>query len=300
MLATAREIAAAAERHGIRLVSEPRLDEAGADFLVGQGEDGEGTAWVLRSPRRPDALERATVEERALRLVRARLPVAVPDWRVFAPELIAYPRLGGEPAAVVDLGAGGYVWRFDETAPPESFVTTLAAALASLHAIEPGSAAGAGLPVESPARVREQWAARMALAGEVIDVPPPVYARWQAWIGEDSFWPAHSVLIHGDLHPAHILVDGEHRVTGLLDWTEARVSDPATDFALLFATLGADSLRRLLDRYREAGGRSWPRMEEHIAEAWSAYPAVIARFVADSGETVHRELAQALVDAQAP
>ena len=299
MASTASELAAAAERHGIRLAAEPRLDEGGADFLVGHGVDAEGTAWVLRSPRRPDVVERAAAEERALRLVRGRLPVQVPEWRVFSPGLIAYPRLAGEPAAVIDMSAGGYVWRFDETAPPATFLESLSRTLAALHGIDPGAAEEAGVRVEDPARVRERWAEQIERAGEVIDVPDAVLARWRAWLADDTFWPAHSVLVHGDLHPPHVLVDGDQRVTGLLDWTEARVSDPATDFALLFATLGAGTLARLLDGYRSAGGRCWPRMEEHVVEAWSAYPAVIARFVRESGETAHRELAQALVDGNA-
>jgi macrolide phosphotransferase len=86
-------------------------------------------------------------------------------------------------------------------------------------------------------------------------------------------------------------------VTGLLDWTEAHVGDPATDFALLFATLGRESLGTLLERYREAGGRVWPRMRGHVAETWSAYPAVIAAFARLTGEDGPRQLGQALVDA---
>jgi macrolide phosphotransferase len=76
--------------------------------------------------------------------------------------------------------------------------------------------------------------------------------------------------VHGDLHPAHVLVDSGNRVAGLLDWTEAHIGDAATDFALLFATLGHRLLAALLKRYQKAGGRLWPRMHDHIAEIWSA------------------------------
>jgi hypothetical protein len=40
-------------------------------------------------------------------------------------------------------------------------------------------------------------------------------------------------------------------------------------------------------------------MHEHIVEMWSAYPAIIAAFAPATGEDVHRQLAQALVDANA-
>ena len=41
---------------------------------------------------------------------------------------------------------------------------------------------------------------------------------------------AHATMIHGDLHPGHIMVDNQANVTGLIDWTEATHSDPSMDF----------------------------------------------------------------------
>ena len=40
----------------------------------------------------------------------------------------------------------------------------------------------------------------------------------------------HATMIHGDLHPGHIMVDNQANVTGLIDWTEATHSDPSMDF----------------------------------------------------------------------
>lgn len=291
-------VLAIARGHGLSLDRElTRLDESGADFLVAHAVDRAGAGWILRVPRRHDVPERAAAERRVLGLVAGRVPVEVPRWRVFSPELIAYPRLGGHPAAVVDPAAGGYVWRFDEKEPPAAFLDSLAGALAALHAIDPSEAVAAGLPAHDPAAARRAHAERMELSREVVRVPDAVWRRWQSWLEDDSFWPDRSVLVHGDLHPAHVLVDGEHRVTGLIDWSEARVSDPATDFTLQYATLGPATLADLLERYRRAGGHVWPRMAEHVAESWSAYPSMVAEFALRSGEEGPRRLAQALLDA---
>jgi len=291
---------AAAREHGVRLTAtRPELDETGADFIVAHAVDGDGVPWVVKAPRRADVLERAAAERRTLEMVRSRLPVPVPEWRVFSPEVIAYPRVSGDPAAVVDLEAGGYVWRFDETAPPAAFGETLAAALAALHGIGHDAVAGAGLRVQGPAEFRQAFAERADRSREVLDVPEPVWRRWQTWLSDDSFWPEHSALIHGDLHPAHVLVDGEHRVTGLLDWTEASVADPAADFALFYATLGRDWLSGALERYRAAGGRVWPRMADHVVETWFAYPVVIADFARLTGEDAPRQFGQAMVEEKA-
>jgi macrolide phosphotransferase len=296
----ANDLLAIAREHGLRLTPERQeLDETGADFIVMHAVDEQGVPWVVRAPRRADVLARAATERRALELVRARLPVAVPEWRVFTPQLIAYPRLHGNPAAVVDMTAGGYVWRFDETAPPTAFLDALGDGLAALHRVEHADATAAGLPVRSPAAVRAMFADRMDRSRAVLDVPEIVWRRWQRWITDDTYWPEHSVLVHGDLHPAHVLIDDEHRVTGLLDWTEAHVGDPATDFALLFATLGDHPTATLLARYRTSGGLAWARMHDHIVETWSAYPVIIADFAMSSGEEAPRQLGQALVDANA-
>lgn len=64
------------------------------------------------------------------------------------------------------------------------------------------------------------------------------------------------MLIHGDLHPPHILIDRDLRVTGLLDWTEAKVADPAKDFLLYQTILGETETARLIGFYEEAGGGS--------------------------------------------
>jgi macrolide phosphotransferase len=295
MTTSTQNLLDAARRQGLQLSSGARIDTSGADFLVAHALGADGRPWVLRSPRRNDVFARAENEHRALRLVRDHLSIAVPDWQIFSPELIAYPRLTGEPAAVIDLDAGGYVWRFDERAPPALFVGTLAEALAALHRVPAAAAMTAGLSVESPDDVREGWARRMESARAMIDVPEAVWTRWQTWLAEGRYWPTETAMIHGDLHPPHILLDEQHRVTGFLDWTEARVSDPAADFTLLFATLGRETVARLLDLYRSAGAQVRPSLLDHIQESWSAYPAVLADFARASGEPGPRQLAQTLV-----
>lgn len=300
ILETRDQILAAAHDQGLRLTPDTaELDLSGADYIVVHAVDAEGAAWVVRSPRRADVMDGASYERRALELVRPRLPVAVPDWRLFTPELIAYPRLDGDPAAVVDLAAGGYVWRFDEKAPPPVFLDSFADAVAALHGIDPEAARVAEVPVRSPAELREESAWRVERAREVLHVPRAVRTRWDRWLKDDTCWPVHGVPVHGDLHPAHILVDGEHRVSGLLDWTELHVGDPATDFTFLYATLGRPALARVLARYRAAGREVWDRMEEHVVETWSAYPVVLADFAEQTEDDGPLQLAQYLVDENA-
>jgi macrolide phosphotransferase len=286
--------------HGFNLrETKSDLDESGADFVVANAIDDSGSAWIVKAPRRADVAVRADGERRVLDFVRPHLPVDVPDWRLFTPEVIAYPRVSGHPAAVVDLDVGDWVWRFDPAAPPDTFLGSLAAALAALHRVDPRDAAAASLIVLRPDDLRVATAERVHKAREGLSVPEAVWRRWHEWLADDSSWPSQVVVVHGDLHPGHMLLDDEQRVTGILDWSEAHVGDPATDFSLLYASIGLDALTSLLGRYAAAGGHVWPRMAHHIVERWCAYPAVIADFARMTGDDQPMQLAQALVDESA-
>ncbi|MCY9517991.1 phosphotransferase [Paenibacillus apiarius] len=136
----------AANQNGLRInANQVELHESGMDFLVAFAKDEAGEPWVLHKPRRADVLERAENEHKVLQLVRAQLPIDVPDWRIFTPELIAYPLLRGKPIATVDPGGGGYVWQFEQQSLSDVFFDSFAEALAALHRTDQDAAAKAGV-----------------------------------------------------------------------------------------------------------------------------------------------------------
>lgn len=73
---------------------------------------------------------------------------------------------------------------------------------------------------------------------EFLDTPPP----------DDSYT---AVFSHNDLGIEHVLVDpASWTVTGIIDWGDAAIVDPAYDFGLLFRDLGPDALRAGVGGYR--------------------------------------------------
>ncbi|MBD2870255.1 macrolide 2'-phosphotransferase [Paenibacillus arenilitoris] len=291
-----QQLLTAAAAGGLR-IEEDSLDinESGMDFLVAFAKDAGGARWVLRKPRRADVLERAENEYKVLKLVREQLPIDAPDWRIFTPELIAYPLLGGKPVATVDPAAGGYAWLYEQHSLPEAFFDSFAEALAALHRIDHGKAAEAGLRVKSPLEARQAFADVIEEVKQHFAVPAELLQRWTTWLARGSYWPDYSVLNHGDMHPPHILIDEHRRVTGFQDWTEAEVGDPGKDFVIFYALFGEEGLRDLLKRYEKAGGRVWPTMHEHIAEQWAAYPAMVAKFALMTGKEADMEMAKAFM-----
>lgn len=278
----------AARRHGLELdAAGARASDAGLDFFAVFARDHEGREWVVRLPRRDDVVARAAHEARVLAFVKPRLPVAVPDWRIYAPDVIAYPKLAGVPAGEIDPEAKAYVWHIDPKALSRNFIQTTATMLATLHAITP-----VGFDVPRMSVVRAKLAASMEQVRQAFGVPDVLWRRWQTWLASEDLWPTRATFIHGDFHAGHMLVDTEERLIGVLDWTEGGVGDPAVDLAGFQMVFGESAMQSLLNAYVAAGGYVWPRAMEHIAETLAAYPVSIGMFALASGKDEHIEMAK--------
>ncbi|WP_437682294.1 macrolide 2'-phosphotransferase [Sorangium sp. So ce131] len=286
----------AARREGLRLTTDHAdFDRSGLDFLVVHARDDEGVPWIVRTPRRPDVVESARVEARVLELIRPRLPVAVPHWRVYAPDVIAYPRLDGTPAVTLG-GSGAPSWNIvDPSAPSEVFLDSFARALAALQAISPEAAGRAGVPVKTIAEERDAVRRSVQETRGVLAPSDAVWARWQRWLDDDALWPRHVALAHADLHPGHMLLAPDGQLVGILDWTTAMVTDPSMDLAMFCGCFGKGALESFLPRFERAGGRSWPRLADHAAERWAVFPALAAEWALRTGNEAVLEHARGLL-----
>jgi hypothetical protein len=74
------------------------------------------------------------------------------------------------------------------------------------------------------------------------------------------------VVVHNDLWGEHILIDPQSgRVTGVIDWADACIGDPARDYAGLLGWLGESFLVRVL----ESGGISFDDNDLERARAFT-------------------------------
>lgn len=293
MIKTDEQILADAKKHGLLLKEDSlQRNDSGIDFQVVMAHDLNGVQWVLRYPRRIDVLPSAKKERQILTLIESRVSVQVPIWRIYSEELIAYQLLKGVPAGTIDPEAKAYIWEIDEKNVPDAFHETLALAIASLHRINPNACREAGIELETAEEARTSMRARMDKIKMTFGVSDDLWNRWQNWLANDTLWPTKTVLIHGDLHAGHILVDEASRVTGLIDWTEARVTDPAHDFVAHYRTFGEEALQRLIYHYEQAGGNVWPNMADHVIELAASYPVAIAEFAEKSGLEEYKQMAK--------
>lgn len=293
MSKTKKEVLEIAKKHDLQLIEDSLVfNESGLDFQVVFAEDQEGKEWALRIPRRSDVFPRTKAEKTALDLINKYADFEAPNWEFYTEELIAYKKLRGVPAGTIDPEAQAYVFEIDENNIPEGFYQTLGRTLAMLHRITQKQAAEAGIIVQTPEEVKQIMKDRMDAVKEKFGVGEELWNRWQSWLNDEEMWPKETGMIHGDLHPGHILIEKSGDVTGLIDWTEAKVADISTDFVGHYRVFGEEGLDELIKAYKEAGGYHWPKMKEHIIELNAAYPVGIAEFALISGMAEYVQMAK--------
>ena len=289
-----KEIIEIANKYNLALKEDTlQFNESGLDFQVVFALDENGNEWALRLPRREDVMPRTKAEKQALDLVnKYATSFEAPNWAIYTDELIAYKKLTGVPAGTIDHEIGNYVWEIDINNVPDLFHKTLGRALSELHGIPIDKVSEMGLVVHTADEAREAMKKRMNAIKAQFGVGESLWNRWQAWLNNDEIWPRKTGLIHGDIHAGHILIDNDANVTGLIDWTEAKVTDISNDFVFHYKAFGEDGLEALIMAYKEAGGYYWPKMKEHIIELVAAYPVSIAEFALVSGVEEYEQMAK--------
>lgn len=285
-----------ADHKGLDILEETiTINGSGVDFLVAHSKAKNGDKWILRIPRRPESMRHALQEKRALDILNHYASFQVPEWSIYSEELIAYKQLKGVPAATIDPQQQAYIWCFDETNVPAEYYNSLGKALANLHALPQHEFKNIGVEVIGASELRAVMKQRMERVKEKYQVNPKLWDSWQVWLSEDSFWPTHVGVKHGDLHPGHILINKDNHVTGLIDWTEVGIADVSVDLMSHYLLFGKDGLKKLIDAYGNAGGKTWARMEEHIAHLLTTSGITVAEYAEVSGlQDMHETAAHML------
>lgn len=239
-------------------VDSVRLLGSGWDF---DAYEAEGR-WVFRFPRRAGEVERLAKERALLGWLGEALPIPVPRYAgglLEAPAcpyaFAAYPKLEGRNASTVSPDA------VDRTAVGHA----LGAAFRALHDLQPPMALRADLiacadgsgPADRRTRIRPHGARLVAEVGGDLG------ARAKRFLEDDGLLPPpHDeapCVIHDDLHAEHLLLDpGDlRRITGLLDWGDACIADPARDFAPIYPWGGDELLDAMLTGYGRAADEAF-------------------------------------------
>lgn len=291
---TTKRVREQAASSGIDLIeASMTVESMGLDFEVIFAEDTTGQEWVCRIPRRKEVYDKIMEEKRILDFISRKQSIfEVPDWQIVSDDLIIYKKLTGKPAVTTDPDTQEPNWVFDPETVPEAYITSLGQSLAALHNLPLEEASRAGVNIYSAEEVKNTLKTRMNKIQNSYIVADKLWERWQTWVNNKTYWPEHTVMVHGDLFPGHTLIDDDNRVTGIIDWTEAEGSDPSIDFSAVYMLFGEEGLDKLIKAYKAAGGRTWPKMKEHTIERLSIQGITIAEFAESSGLEDYRKLAE--------
>lgn len=224
---------------GYRDFSEGDDSASGAVLHTTQGD------VLIRVPRN----ETAEVHQSAQILgqtaltdgVRSQLPFEIP--RVLGVTRAA------ETRALVTSYLSGTHFQVSDLHEDALLLESLAHVIASIHNLPVSVVRQQGLTVRQASEVRADCSRLVERAYKTNLLPETLKLRWDKNLSARELWDFQPVVVHGSLDDEQFLLEGS-TVTGVLDWSELAVSDPAIDFSWCMAA-GRNVLETLIKLYSE-------------------------------------------------
>jgi aminoglycoside phosphotransferase (APT) family kinase protein len=218
-------------------------------FDVAFVQDAEHRRWVVRAPRTDVAGAEMDRTVGLLGLLGRRLPFAVP-----APKGFVALEEGGRAAVYPFLP--GHNLDYSELPAGPGIAAELGRAIAALHNTDPAVYEEAGLPSYDADAYRTRRLAELDRAAESGRVPTTLLTRWESALEDVTLWRFAPTATHGDLTGDQVLAvftDDADASTGkvraITGWEDAKVADPADDFAALVADASPETVETVLEAY---------------------------------------------------
>lgn len=213
-----------------------------------------GGRFVFRFPKSEEVAAALSTEIRLTAWLASLLPLPIPAYQFvgapgarFARLYAGYPKMEGAPA-LLERG---------EQAQAAALGRRLGEFLRALHGADAGTAAALGLEADDDPHLKvwsDEALRDLQFAQERGHVEAASRAAWALRLTNPP--PAASSpgrVVHGDFAAEHVLLDGQGRPSGVIDWSDAVLGDPALDLAGLVHWGGRRLLLAALETYGAAG-----------------------------------------------
>jgi aminoglycoside phosphotransferase (APT) family kinase protein len=246
-----------------------------------------GKRWVFRFPRRAIAIGLIEREARALPIIAPRVPFPVPipcfvgkPGEKFPAPFSGYLRLEGRSGCSVPY----------DDASRFVLASQIARFLRALHNIEPRLVEEQGVGGDElrrtdvslaldRVRTRLEPLKQGPYALLVRDALVIMQDQAEALRGEED--AAATTLVHGDLYGRHLLLDDSGRLSGVIDWGDVHLGDPALDLAIAHSFLPPEAHRLFLSEYGYPGRGCWARARFRAIH----HSASLIAYGADKGDS---------------
>lgn len=219
----------------------------GWDHVIGVVEN----EIAYRFPRREDYLKKLPIEVKFIQLIIDKLPLSIPNLK------LETDRENSFVYATYQYITGEQLSRniFQELSENEqkNIAQQVGFFLSTLHSFDINKAKEIGIKHEDMSQV---WTQRLIRIRNVVFPHIPkneqmwieaVFAMYFNTLKNMSF---REVVIHGDIAPEHILLDfAKHSISGVIDFGDISISDPAYDFFQLSYYYGEEFLKNVYHYY---------------------------------------------------
>jgi aminoglycoside phosphotransferase (APT) family kinase protein len=228
----------------VRALRPGRTGEFDAALVI----DTQDRSWVIRAPRTPAAGARLESAAALVALLARRLPFQVPVPRGFAsiPEgrAAVYPLLPGRPLA------------FDALPSGPGLAAELGKAIAAIHNLDRGVFEEAGVPAYDADSYRTRRLADLDRAAATGHVPVTLLSRWESALDDVTLWRFAPAPVHGGITGSQVLAvfdsdadAASGHVRGVVGWEDAKIADPAEDFAAIVTRAVPGAVESVLEAY---------------------------------------------------
>jgi aminoglycoside phosphotransferase (APT) family kinase protein len=241
---------------GRKLIGE-QFPELAPVSLRPLGEGFDNTVYevneqfVFRFPRREIAVRLLQTEGRILPFLVSVLPLPIPEPIYFGkanPDYkwpyIGYRKVKGVTADRLTL-------------PQRKGMTDLLAAfLRALHSFPVAKAQSVGVSYDELERLniekRKSLLEEQVKQIEALHLYKDMNALQTYALHVDSYkYEGRETLVHGDLHIRNIVVDEQGRLSGVIDWGDVHIGNPAIDLAGVYSILPPESRKDFYSIYGE-------------------------------------------------
>lgn len=185
----------------------------------------EGEHFVIRMPTTQAATLELATEMQAL---KALGPVARKTLDIEVTHPVAVTKdAEGTPVAIFEYVHGSPI-DLDRTRAENPLLSSIGSTIGKIHQIDPNAVMDAGLPSFSVEDVLASRLAEFDRFAQTGKVPAKLLQRWESALDDVSLFRFNPVVVHGSIDGDSLLEDGG-LVSGLLNWSKLRVSDPAED-----------------------------------------------------------------------
>lgn len=212
---------------------------------------------IFRFPKRPETESRFQKEIKLLPELAKVLSVKIPDFEFIGEYdkkvFVGYRKIPGLPLASCNYGSGNLV---DQTAK----------VITEIHRFPVHRAMKLKVPKLNWRREYVSFYERVrnkAFPLMNITLQEKAVLVWEEFLDNKDNFRFVPLFIHRDLSgDAHILCDPERvEITGIIDWEDAAIGDPAIDFTGIYWDCGEEFTRRVLAKYAGKVDKTfWERM----------------------------------------